>query len=276
MSKELYKTIAEKAHEMRKTSIELGNAAGKNGAHFGPALGCIDIVASLYFGVMKNDPKNPQDPKRDRFVLSKGHACLALYSVLMEAGYISKDLIPTFKGNATTLGGHPSMSPERGIEISSGSLGNGFAVACGMAQGAKLKGEDHSVFVLVGDGECNEGVVCEAAMNAVQHKLDNLITIIDINGFQLSGTTEDVMDLDIEKIWGAFGYEITHVKDGNDPENLVTVLNEVKAKRNGVPQLVLAHTVKGKGVSFMEKKLQWHASPISKEQYAQAKSELGM
>ncbi len=276
MSKELYEQIAKNAHEMRKTSIELGHCAGKNGAHFGPALGSIDIVSSLYGGVMKNDPKAPQDPKRDRFVLSKGHACLALYSALMEYGYISKDLIPTFKGNATTLGGHPSMSPERGIEISSGSLGNGFAVACGMAQAAKLKGEDHNVFVLVGDGETNEGVVCEAAMNAVQHKLDNLITIIDINGFQLSGTTEDVMDLNVAKIWEAFGYEVTHIEDGNDPESIVTTLNAVKAKRNGIPQAVLAHTVKGKGVSFMEKKLQWHASPISEEQYIQAKSELGM
>lgn len=271
-----YEMIAKKAHEMRKSAIEMGHSAGKKGAHFGPALGCIDIVASLYFGVMKQDPKNPLDPERDRFILSKGHACLALYSVLMEAGYISKDLIPTFKANETTLGGHPSMRPEYGIEISSGSLGNGFAVACGMAQAAKMKAEKHTVFALVGDGECNEGLVCEAAMNAVQHKLDNLVAIIDLNGFQLSGTTEQVMNIDPAKIWAAFGWEVTHIEDGNDHESLVIALKAAAEKRNGTPQLLVAHTVKGKGISFMERKLSWHASPISEEQYLQAKSELGM
>lgn len=268
------KMINQKALEMRKDSIEMGHVAGKKGAHFGPALGCMDIVASLYFGIMKHDPSQPQMPERDRFVMSKGHACLAYYSALMEAGYISKSLIPTFKGNETILGGHPSMNPSCGIDISSGSLGNGFSVACGMAAAAKLKGETHTVYTLVGDGECNEGVVCEAAMNAAKYKLDNLVTIIDRNGFQLSGTTQEVMDIDIPAIWSAFGWDVQILDDGNDVEKILEYIQRARDRKNGKPQLIVAETVKGKGVSFMERKLSWHASPITEEQYQQAIAEL--
>lgn len=266
--------IRKKALEMRKDCIEMGHAAGKKAAHFGPALGCVDIVATLYFDIMKHDPAHPLMPERDRFVLSKGHACLAYYAALIEAGYLPKSVIPTFKANETILGGHPSMNPEHGIEISSGSLGNGFAVACGMAQAAKLKKEAHHVFVLVGDGECNEGVVCEAAMNAVKCRLDNLIAIVDRNGFQLSGTTEEVMNIDIPAIWSAFGWDVQVLGDGNDPVKIAEYIRTAMNRKNGKPQLIVAETVKGKGISFMERKLSWHAAPISDEQYVQAVEEL--
>ena len=182
---------------MRRDCIEMGYAAGSQGAHFGPALSCVDIVATLYFGVMNHDPKNPEMPERDRFVLSKGHACLAYYAALIETGYIPKDMISQFKGNNSILCGHPSMNMQYGIEVSTGSLGNGLPIACGMATAAKVKGEAHKVYCIVGDGECNEGIIWEAAFNAAKYKLDNLIVIVDINGFQLSGTTSEVMPINL-------------------------------------------------------------------------------
>ncbi len=163
----------------------MGYAAGKQGAHFGPALSCMDIVGTLYFSVMNHDPSNPALPERDRFVLSKGHACLAYYAALMESGYIPKDMISQFKGNNSILCGHPSMNMEYGIELSTGSLGNGFPIACGMAKAAKLKEESHKVYCIVGDGECNEGIIWEAALNAAKYKLDNLIVIVDIERFSV-------------------------------------------------------------------------------------------
>lgn len=270
----LAKEIIEKAANMRRDCIEMGFAAGSEGAHFGPALSCVDIVATLFFGVMKHDPKNPEMPDRDRFVLSKGHASLAYYAALIESGYIPKYMISQFKGNNSILCGHPSMNLRYGIEVTTGSLGNGLPVACGLAMAAKVKGESHNVYCIVGDGECNEGIIWEAAFNAAKYKLDNLIAIIDVNGFQLSGVTADVMPMNLDGLWGATGWELFHIEDGNNVEEVLQKLKLIKDTKSGKPKAILAKTVKGKGISFMESNLAFHATPINEEQYKAAIADL--
>lgn len=272
--KETVALIEEKSALMRRHVIEMGYKAGGRGAHFGPALSSIEIVASLFFGVMNHDPKDPTAANRDRFVQSKGHACLALYSALGEAGYITQEQMDTFKGDGSFLAGHPTRNPQYGIEVSSGTLGNGFAIACGMAMAAKVKGERHNVFCLVGDGECNEGVIWEAAMNAVKCELDNLVAIIDRNFVQLAGTTEDIMDIDVEALWRAAGWEVVVLEDGNDPAGLLDAMEGMRASRNGKPHVIIANTTKGKGISFMEGSLDWHARPMNTEQYDRAIADL--
>ena len=273
-NEKLINEIKDISELMRRDCIEMGYAAGKQGAHFGPALSCLDIVATLYFGVMNHDPKNPEMPERDRFVMSKGHASLAYYAALIETGYIPKDMISQFKGNNSILCGHPSMNMQYGIEISSGSLGSGFPVACGMAKAAKFKGEAHKIYCIVGDGECNEGIIWEAAFNAAKYKLDNLIAIVDINSFQLSGITSEVMPLDLDALWTAAGWEVLHIENGNDVEEVLKIITKAKKSENGKPHVILAKTVKGKGISFMENNLAFHAAPINDEQYKQAIADL--
>jgi transketolase len=262
------------AKQMRRDVIEMGYVAGERGAHFGPALSCIEIVASLYFEVMHHDPTNPLLADRDRFVQSKGHACLAYYSALVESAYIPREAMMTFKGDRSFLAGHPSRNLKYGIEVSSGSLGNGFAIACGMAKAAKVKDEKHKIFCLLGDGECNEGLIWEAAMNARQNKLDNLIAIVDRNGVQLAGRTKDIMDLDIVSVWKAFGWDVLELQDGNDIVSVLESLSAMKGSQEGKPHVIVANTVKGKGISFMENSLNWHARSMNKEQYEQAISDL--
>lgn len=268
--------IRDKTERMRRDCIEMGYAAAKEGAHFGPALSCVEIVASLFFGVMHHDPKNPEMPDRDRFVMSKGHACLAYYAALIEAGYIPREMIPQFKGNNSILCGHPSMNMPYGIEVSTGSLGSGFAIACGMAKAAKYKGESHRVFCVVGDGECNEGIIWEAALNAAKYKLDNLIVIVDINGFQLSGTTSKIMPINLNALWKAAEWDVSYIDDGNDVEAVMNMLMEVNKSERGKPHALLMKTTKGKGISFMENNLAFHAAPINEEQYTQAIQDLKM
>ena len=266
--------IKNKAALMRRDVIEMGYAAGGRGAHFGPALSCIEIVASLFFGIMNHDPKNPTMADRDRFVQSKGHACLAYYAALGETGYITEEQMSTFKGDDSFLSGHPSRNMEYGIEVSSGSLGNGFAVACGLAKAAKIKSEDHKVYCLVGDGECNEGVIWEAAMNGAKNQLDNLIAIIDRNGVQLAGTTKDIMDVDVEALWRAAGWDVLVVERGNDASSVFEALEGMRESSSRKPHVIIADTTKGKGISFMEGSLSWHARPMDREFYEQAVSEL--
>ena len=275
-NKKLINEIREKTELMRRDCIEMGYAAGSQGAHFGPALSCVDIVATLYFGVMNHDPKNPEMPERDRFVMSKGHASLAYYAALIESGYIPKDMISQFKGNDSILCGHPSMNMQYGIEVSTGSLGSGLPIACGMAQAAKLKGEAHKIYCIVGDGECNEGIIWEAVFNAAKYKLDNLIVIVDINDFQLSGITSDVMPLNLDALWKAAGWEVLNIKNGNDVEGVLQTLTEAKKSKRENPHVVLTKTIKGKGISFMENNLAFHAAPINDEQYKQAIADLKM
>jgi len=270
----LINEIRDKTELMRRDSIEMGYAAGSQGAHFGPALSCMDIVATLFFGVMYHDPKKPEMPERDRFVLSKGHACLAYYAALIETGYIPRDMIPLFKGNNSILCGHPSMNVQYGIEVSTGSLGSGLPVACGMAMAAKHKGESHKVYCIVGDGECNEGIIWEAAFNAAKYKLDNLIVIVDINSFQLSGTTSEVMPINLDALWHAAGWDVSFIDDGNDVAEVLQKITEAKNSAGGKPHVILTKTVKGKGISFMENNLKFHATPINEEQYQHAIADL--
>ncbi len=274
---ELINELMEKTELMRRDCIEMGYAAGNEGAHFGPALSCVDIVATLFFSVMNHDHKNPEMPERDRFVLSKGHASLVYYAALIESGYIPKDMISQFKGNNSILAGHPSMNIRYGIEVTTGSLGNGLPVACGMAMAAKVKGESHRVYCIVGDGECNEGIIWEAAFNAAKYKLDNLIAIVDINGFQLSGVTSEVMPINLDALWKAAGWKVSYIENGNDVEEVLQVLTEAKKSLDGKqPQVILAKTIKGKGISFMENNLAFHAAPINEEQYKKAIADLEM
>ncbi len=272
--KDAVRLIEAMAKAMRRDVIEMGYVAGERGAHFGPALSCIEIMASLYFEIMHHDPGNPLLADRDRFVQSKGHACMAYYAALIESGYIPRDAMKTFKGDGSYLAGHPCRNLQYGIEISSGSLGNGFAIACGMAKAAKVKGEKHKVFCLVGDGECNEGIVWEAAMNAKQNELDNLIAIVDKNGVQLAGMTKDIMDVDLVAVWKAFGWNVIELEDGNDIPSVLEALATMKATQEGRPHVIVANTVKGKGISFMENSLNWHARSMNTEQYEQAVSDL--
>lgn len=180
----------------------------------------------------------------------------------------------TFKGDGSFLSGHPSRNMKHGIEISSGSLGNGFSVACGMAKAAKIKKQNHKVFCLVGDGECNEGIIWESAMNAAKNKLDNLVAVIDRNGVQLAGKTIDIMDVDLPSLWRAAGWDVMIVEDGNDLPSVITALEGMKNSSNQKPHVIIANTTKGKGISFMEGSLDWHARPMGKEQYELAISEL--
>jgi len=270
----LINQIRDKTELMRRDSIEMGYAAGGQGAHFGPALSCMDIVATLFFGVMHHDPKNPEMPDRDRFVMSKGHACLAYYAALIETGYIPREMIPQFKGNNSILCGHPSMNVQYGIEVSTGSLGSGLPIACGMAMAAKHKGEAHKVYCIVGDGECNEGIIWEAAFNAAKYKLDNLIVIVDINSFQLSGTTSDVMPINLDALWHAAGWDVSCIDDGNDVAEVLQKITEAKNAAGGKPHVILTKTTKGKGISFMENNLKFHATPINEEQYQHAIADL--
>lgn len=266
--------IKEKALAMRRDCIEMGYAAGNQGAHFGPALSCIEVVAGIFFSAMNHNPQDPAMPERDRFVLSKGHACLAYYAALVESAYIPRELMYTFKQDNSFLSGHPSCHAEYGLEVASGSLGNGFAVACGMAKAGKVKQEQHKVFCVLGDGECDEGLIWEAAMNAAKNKLDNLIAVVDRNRFQLAGKTHEIMNLNLEAIWKAFGWEVRIVEDGNDVLSMITALEDMKHSESGQPHLIIANTVKGKGVSFMENNLAWHAAPMGKEKYDQAVADL--
>ncbi|MBM3136626.1 MAG: transketolase [Chloroflexi bacterium] len=266
----LIEEIRDKTELMRRDCIEMGFAAGSQGAHFGPALSCVDIVATLFFSVMHHDPNNPDMPERDRFVMSKGHACMAYYAALIESGYIPKEMIPQFKGNNSILCGHPSMNMHYGIEVSTGSLGSGLPIACGMAMAAKYKNEKHKVFCVVGDGECNEGIIWEAAFNAAKYKLDNLIVVVDINDFQLSGMTAEVMPINLDALWKAAGWDVSYIDNGNDVEEVLQTLGEVKKSEGENPKVILTKTVKGKGISFMENNLAFHAAPINEEQYKQA------
>ena len=263
-----------KANDIRVDIVKMVAEAGSG--HPGGSLSAADIMCALYFGgVLKHDPTNPQDPARDRFILSKGHAAPALYATLAEAGYFPFEETLTLRKLHSRLQGHPDCRKLPGVEASTGSLGQGLSIASGMACGLKLDGSDANVFALLGDGECQEGQVWEAAMFAAHRGLDNLVAIVDHNHLQIDGSIEDVCSPEslIAK-FDAFGWAV-FTCDGNDMEAVLATLKAAKGSHNGAPKVIIAETTKGKGVSFMEGQAGWHGKAPNAEQTEQALEELG-
>lgn len=252
------------------TSILNMVTSGKS-SHVGSALSCADILTVLYFEVMNIDPHHPDDPNRDRFILSKGHGCTAQYAVLAELGFFPKERLRTYYKKDGLLG-HATYQMVPGLEVSTGSLGHGLGIGVGMAYAAKLDAKSYRVFVVVGDGECNEGSIWEAALAAPQWKLDNLVVIVDANNIQGCGTTIDILNLEpFKEKWESFGWAVKEV-DGHDLSKINSTLHTLPFEP-GKPSLLIAHTVKGKGVSFMENTVEWHYKSPDPAQYKQALSE---
>ena len=263
------------AKKIRRSIIETGYAAGKKSAHFGGSLSAVEILACLYGGLMDVDSENPAKVPRDIFILSKAHASLALYAALAHKKFFPLDDLKTFELNESELTGHPTMNLNRGIELSGGSLGMGLSQAVGIALGYRKKNFSNKIFVLLGDGELDEGSNWEAAMSAAHFKLDNLLVIVDKNSVQADGTTEEIMNLgDLAKKFSAFDFEVREV-DGHNISELCKNISELLANQNGLPKVLIAHTVKGKGVSFMENNSDWHHAALNQKQYEQAMQELG-
>lgn len=255
------------AKEVRLEIIDMIYKA--QSGHPGGSLSAADIMTALYFNELNIRPEEPQWEDRDRFVLSKGHVCPVLYACLGLKGYFNKEVLATLRKEGSILQGHPDMKRCPGIDISTGSLGQGISVAVGMALAAKRDKKEYRVFTLLGDGETNEGQVWEAAQSASKYNLDNLIVIIDNNGLQNDNCCDIVMPTrDISKKFKAFGFEVFHC-DGHDIGDVVEVLESARTK-NGLPKCIVAKTIKGKGVSFMEDVCMWHGMSPNAEQYKQA------
>ena len=260
------------ANEVRK-GIVTGVHAAKAG-HPGGSLSAADLFTYLYFEEMNVDPKNPQDPDRDRFVLSKGHTAPGLYATLAHKGYFPVEDLVTLRHIGSHLQGHPCMQHTPGLDMSSGSLGQGISAAVGMAHSAKLRNKSYRVYTLLGDGEIQEGQVWEAAMFAGARKLDNLVVIVDNNGLQIDGKIEDVCSpYPIDKKFEAFNFHVINVADGNDFDQLDAAFKEAREVK-GMPVAIVMKTVKGKGVSFMENQASWHGTAPNDEQYAVAMEDL--
>lgn len=267
-----YAELAEKARRIRINALKAIHAA-KSG-HPGGSLSSADILATLYFGELNIDPKNPKMADRDKFVLSKGHAVPALYAALGERDFYEVSEMMTLRQVGSKFQGHPNMRKVPGIEMSTGSLGQGFSAAVGMAVAGKIDKNHGRVYVLTGDGELQEGIVWEAAMQAAHRKLDNLVAIVDLNGLQIDGKVSDVKCVcPVDEKFRSFGWNVINV-DGHNFEELTTAFDEAK-KCGGVPTAIIAHTHKGKGVSFMEDNAGWHGKAPSDEELAAAIEELG-
>ena len=260
------------ANEVRKGIVTGTHAAGAG--HPGGSLSAAEVFTYLYFEEMKVDPADPKNPDRDRFVLSKGHTAPGLYAVLANRGYFPVEDLVTLRHLGSHLQGHPCMTHTPGVDMSSGSLGQGISVAVGMALSAKLRNKDYRVYTLLGDGEIQEGQVWEAAMFAGAKKLDNLVVIVDNNGLQIDGRIEDVNSpYPIDKKFEAFNFHVINVADGNDLEQLDAAFKEARATK-GMPAAIIMKTLKGKGVSFMEGQVGWHGKAPDDEQYKVAMEEL--
>lgn len=259
-----------KANQIRKDVLNV--VYESKAGHIGGSLSSIDILTTLYYNVLNVDAKESKNPDRDRFILSKGHIAESLYCILADKGFFEKEKLKTYSKYGSTLIGHPN-SKNLGVEINTGSLGHGLSVSVGMALAGKRDNKNYRVFTLMGDGEQAEGSIWEGAMSAANYKLDNLVAIVDRNGLQISGTTEEVMALDdLGAKWKSFGWEVVEV-DGNNIEELLNVFKNVPAKI-GKPTMIIANTVKGKGISFMENQAKWHHGVLTEEQYIQAIEEL--
>ena len=255
--------------ELRRDIIKMAEHSG----HVGVALSCVDIIAALYEEVMNCTPATISSPERDRFILSKGHGCMALYAVLARRGFIDRQALGTYGHNGSTLAEHPLARKVPGVECATGSLGHGLAIGAGMAGGLKLQGIEARVFVLLGDGECNEGSVWEAAALASAGRLDNLVAIVDGNGLQACGQCEDISSgVSLFDCWKGFGWEVEEA-DGHDYRTLVNILKRPAVA--GKPRVVLCRTVKGQGIDFMEGDLEWHYRPVRGRERSDALRRLG-
>lgn len=264
--------LARIANEVRK-GVLIGTHAAKSG-HPGGSLGAADIITYLYFQEMNVDPANPSWPKRDRFVLSKGHCAPALYAALAERGYFPTAELETLRHIGSSLQGHPNMNDTPGVDMSTGSLGQGISAAVGMALAAKHWGDAYRVYALLGDGECEEGQVWEAAMFAGNRALDNLVVVVDHNGLQIDGPVDEVNSpMPLADKFRAFKFHVIELADGNNMA-LVRAAFEAAREVKGAPVAIVAETVKGKGVSFMENQVGWHGKAPNDDQFAEAMAEL--
>lgn len=263
--------LAIKANEARILGLTMVHDAASG--HPGGSMSCMDLVTALYFNVMHVDTQNPQDPDRDRFVMSKGHCSPALYPVLALRGFFPVDELHMFRRIDGHMSGHVEMHHVRGVDMSTGSLGQGVSAAVGMALGGKLNHKDYRVYAVMGDGELDEGQGWEAFMSAAKYKLDNLCVIVDVNGLQIDGATKDVMPLEpLNQKFAAFGFHVITI-NGHDFDQILSAYQQAAATK-GQPTVILAKTVKGKGISFMENDAGWHGKAPNDEQLAQAVSEL--
>jgi transketolase len=270
-SPDLIRKLEDKATQMRRDIVVMVGAAGCG--HPGGSLSSADIASALFFGVMRHDVNNPTWPERDRFVLSKGHASPLLYAALAESGYFPREEITTFRAINSRLQGHPDRKKLPGVEFSTGSLGQGLSGSVGMAIAGKLDKKDYRVFCLIGDGESEEGQIWEASMAAAHYKLDNLTAITDFNGLQIDGPNVEIMNVNpLPDKWRAFGWNVIEI-DGHDYVQILDALSP-KSKVEGKPTMIIAHTIKGKGVSYMENVCDWHGKAPSLEQVDAALCEL--
>ena len=264
--------LEEKCRQIREDIVKMINNAGSG--HPGGSLSMVEIIVSLYYKIMNVDPNNPEDLHRDRFVLSKGHAAPVLYAVLADKGYFDKKLLKTLRKFKSPLQGHPDKKKLVGVDASTGSLGQGISIAVGMALGAKKISDEINVYVVLGDGELNEGQVWEAAMSASHFKLDNLTVIVDKNDLQLDGPCTSVMNMgNVVDKFKAFGFDTIEVDEGNNINQILAALE--KEVTPGKPKCIVANTVKGKGVSFMENQVGWHGRALNDEELEVALQELG-
>lgn len=270
MAKSNFQSLAVQATNARLEAVRMVYRAASG--HPGGSLSCLDVLTTLYFDVMRVNPLAPHDPNRDRFVMSKGHCSPAVYAVLALRGFFPLEELKLFRSIEGHMSGHVEMHVP-GVDMSTGSLGQGISAAVGMALGGKLDHKDYRVYAILGDGEVAEGQVWEAALSASKYKLDNLCVCVDVNGLQIDGKTADVMPTDpLDKKFEAFGWHVINI-DGHDYEQIHNAYAEAADIRER-PAMILAHTVKGKGVSFMEDQAGWHGKAPNDEQFAQAEAEL--
>lgn len=258
--------------DLKKNIISMIHKA--QSGHPGGSLSVAEFITACYFREMNIDPKDPKWADRDRFVLSKGHVCPAQYAALAMKGYFPMEVLDTLRKEGSILQGHPDMKKCPGIDISTGSLGQGLACGVGMAIAAKMDKKNYRVFVAVGDGECNEGEIWEACQTAYKYQLDNLVVFVDYNNLQLDGTCDEIMPpIDLGAKFRTFGFDVYEI-DGNDMGQMVAALDLAAVTKNGKPKCIFGHTVKGKGVSFMENQCGWHGVAPNDQEYQQAMAEL--
>ena len=265
------KLLEHQGAQLRRDVVNMVHKAGSG--HPGGSLSAAEMITALYFHVMNIDPENPKDPGRDRFILSKGHCCPVYYAALAHRGYFDVKELDTLRQYKSILQGHPDMNITPGVDMTAGSLGNGLSIGVGMALSARLHQQDYYTYVMMGDGEIQEGMVWEAAMAAAHHRLDNLVAMVDVNGIQINGWVNDIMRVEpLADKWRAFGWNVVEC-DGHDMRSVLVAFHKARAKR-GAPTVILAATVKGKGVSYMEDNNLWHGQAPNDAQTEEAIREI--